>query len=77
MEMEKDMEMNYKEMDRVRIMEYIARRGGEVSVEDILSESGAERLRVYSLLFEQTLSGEIEVMQEDAFGAPERVRLHR
>ena len=42
-----------KSLDVQRIRAFIEARGGsEVSVEDIMEHSGAERLRVYPILFE-------------------------
>ncbi len=67
--------MNYKEIDRVKIKSYIASRGGECTVKDIMHESGAEQLRVYALLFEEKLAGHIEYVKASALGAPEVVKL--
>ena len=35
------MSENFKELDRKKIMDYVASREGEVAVEQIISESGA------------------------------------
>lgn len=67
--------MNYKERDRKLIMEYMATRGGEVSVEDIIRESGAEKLRVYPILFEEEQAGHVKVTDREWMGAAERVKL--
>ena len=67
--------MNYKEIDREKIMSYIASKGGECSVADIMRESGAEQLRVYTLLFEESLAGRVAYVKESKLGAPEVVKL--
>lgn len=67
--------MNYKEIDREKVKNYIASKGGECSVKDIMKESGAEQLRVYALLFEEKLAGHIEYVKASALGAPEIVKL--
>lgn len=64
---------NYKEMDRKRIMEFIAAHGGEVDVEEIIQGSGAEKLRVYPILFEEEQAGHLRVTARDKLGAAERV----
>lgn len=67
--------MNYKEIDRKKVKNYIASKGGECSVKDIMNESGAEQLRVYALLFEEKLAGHVEYVKASALGAPEVVKL--
>ncbi len=67
--------MDYKEADRKKIMSYIASKGGECPVRDIIDESGAEKLRVYSILFEENLAGRIFYVKESKLGAPDVVRL--
>lgn len=69
------MDINYKELDRKAIMDYIANNGGTVSVEDIINNSGAEKLRVYSILFEEKLEKNLEVIEEGYLGAPKVVKL--
>ena len=69
------MEENYKERDRKSVLEYIAKAGNDVPVRDILEHSGADKLRVYSLLFELTMEKRIEVVEEEKFGAPKIIRL--
>ena len=47
-----------KSLDVQRIRAFIEARGGsEVPVEDIMEHSGAERLRVYPILFEMEQEG--------------------
>lgn len=66
---------DYKEQDRRKVLEFMKGRA-EVMVDDILRHSGAERLRVYSLLIEEKLRGTICVLKEDGWGAPEIVSLN-
>lgn len=64
-----------KSLDIRRIKAYIEGRGGsEVSVEDIMEHSGAERLRVYPILFEMEQASWLEVTAESELGAPVSVR---
>ncbi|MGN0309059.1 MAG: hypothetical protein ACI4C3_00485 [Bacteroides sp.] len=67
-------EKNYKEQDRERIMKFIRERGGEVDVECIIKESGAEKLRVYPILFEEEQEGHLVVTERESLGAAERVK---
>lgn len=67
--------MNYKEQDRKAIMDYIQKKGGVVAVDDIIENSGAEKLRVYSILFEQKIDKVIEVVEEGYLGTPKVVKL--
>lgn len=68
-------EINYKEKDRKSILDYMRGCGGEIEVGKIISESGANRLRVYSLLYELQLEGIVEVTRENDMGTPESVKL--
>ncbi|MGN0258645.1 MAG: hypothetical protein ACI4CA_09790 [Bacteroides sp.] len=68
-------EQNYKEIDRKRIMDFIAAQGGEVDVKCIIKESGAEKLRVYPILFEEEQEGHLVVTVRERLGAAERVKL--
>lgn len=67
---------DYKSEDREKILRYIAARAGQdVSVDDIVCEAGADRLRVHPLLFELEREGYIAVVARRALGAPAVVRL--
>lgn len=66
--------INYKELDRKAILDYLADKE-EVEVEKLMEESGANRLRVYPLLFELTQEGLIRITHNTELGAPERVEL--
>lgn len=65
---------NFKEQDRKKIFEFMRGRA-EVMVHDIMKNSGADRMRVYTLLFEEEQRGHIRVVKAGKFGAPEIVTL--
>lgn len=67
--------MNYKEQDRERIINYIKQHGGRCAVADIMQHSGAEKLRVHTILFEECMAGRMEAVEEGPFGSPRVVRL--
>lgn len=71
------MDVNYKLIDTQKIVDYINASLGEVRVEDIIGNSGAEKLRIYPVLFELEQSGFIEVMEREELGAPAVVRKRR
>lgn len=62
--------MNHKIADIQKIIDYISYFSDWVSVEDILSYSGADKLRVYPALFELEQSGFLEVVEREELGAP-------
>lgn len=68
------MDINYKIIDTQRIVDYISSSSIEVSVEDIILHSGADKLRVYPALFELEQSGWLEVVEREELGAPSVVR---
>lgn len=70
-------EINYKIIDRKLILEYVEKQGGQCSVQDIINNSGAEKLRVYPILFEEVQSARMTVLEEDVFGAPKVIKLLR
>ncbi len=65
--------MNYKEQDRQRILSYLESHPS-CTVKSIIEESGAERLRVYPLLFELSQEKKILIVEESEWGAPIRVK---
>ncbi|HIT89750.1 MAG TPA: hypothetical protein IAC41_04960 [Candidatus Merdenecus merdavium] len=67
-------DMNYKILDTQRITDYISTSSNEVSVENIILHSGADKLRVYPALFELEQSGWLEVVEREELGAPSVVR---
>ena len=69
------MTTDYKEQDRKKILDYLASRGCEVSVDTLIAESGADKMRVYPILFEETQAGHIQVIELSKLGAPEKVAL--
>ena len=68
------MDINYKLIDTQRIIDYIISFPTGVSVEEIIQNSGAEKLRVYPALFELEQSGFLEVLEREELGAPLIVR---
>lgn len=71
------MDVNYKILDTQRITDYISTSANEVSVENIILYSGADKLRVYPALFELEQSGWLEVVEREELGAPSVVRRKR
>lgn len=61
--------MDYASLDRRKILTYLKENGGTASVDDIIDYSGVESLRVYSLIQQLKLNGEIIVLKESSFGA--------
>ena len=66
--------MNYKQQDRDKILSYLQARPIS-TVDAIIQESGAERLRIYSILFELSQEKRIRVVEESEWGAPVKVEL--
>ena len=69
--------MNYKIIDTQKIIDYIVSFYGAVSVDDIIQNSGADKLRVYPALFELEQNGFLEVVEREELGAPLVVRRRR
>ena len=67
--------MNYEELDQYRIIDYMISAGGDVAVDDIIAYSGAEKLRVYPLIFKMKLDGIITITDTNMSGAPTKIRL--
>ena len=66
--------MNYKQLDRERILSYL--NTNRISTVDaIIEHSGAEKLRIYPILFELTQEKIIRVVEEREWGAPVKVVL--
>lgn len=65
---------NMKEQDRKKIRDFMKGRA-EVMVHDIIKHSGADRLRVYPILFEEEMMGRIRVIKRGSLGAEEIVTL--
>ena len=66
------LEMNYKQQDRQRILSYLDLHPRS-TVKSIYEESGAERLRIYPILFELIQKQKIRILEESEWGAPLRV----
>lgn len=67
--------MNYANLDRLKILDYLEKCGNEASVVDIIAYSGAEKLRVYSLITKMELNGEIKILEKNSFGAPLYIKI--
>lgn len=68
------MDINYKAFDTQRIKDYIDTSGTAATVEAIIQNSGADKLRVYPALFELEQDGYIEVIEREELGTPSVVR---
>ena len=68
------MPISNKQQDLIHILFYL--KSHPISTVDaIVNESGAEPLRVYSLLFELAQAKKIRITQETGWGAPLEVQL--
>ena len=65
---------NQKIIDTQRVINYINSFLDNVRVEDIIQNSGADKLRVYPALFELEQSAFLEVVEREELGSPLRVR---
>lgn len=68
-------DMDPKEKDTMAIVNYLQGRK-KVKVDDILAEAGAERLRVYLILFELEKSNWITVLERAPLGEPVVVNIN-
>ena len=66
--------MNYKQQDRDKILSYLQTHSVS-TVDSIIKESGAERLRVYPILFELRQENIIQILEESDWGVPVKVAL--
>ena len=71
------MEKNYKVADTRKIITNIISQPENDSVDDIIQNSGADKLRVYPALFELEQNGFLEVVEREELGAPLVVRRRR
>lgn len=71
---DKFMNIDYKTLDTQKIIDYIDTSGAVVTVDDVIQNSGADKLRVYPALFELEQSGWLEVVEREELGAPSVVR---
>lgn len=67
---------NHKDEDKKQIFDYIKGKA-EVHVKDIIDNSGAEKFRIYPILFELEHEGDIIVIKRAQFGAPEIVAIKK
>ena len=68
-------EINYKELDKNAILKFLREHEGEIEVSTIMSEGGADRLRVYPLIYELVGEGVIKITKEGEMGTPLAVSL--
>lgn len=66
-------DINYKEQDRKAIVEYLTHADGEVEIPKLIAESGANKLRVYTLIYELWREGMVIINEETELGTPVRV----
>jgi len=64
--------VNYKEEDTRKVLRLLASQKS-IRVEEVMEKSGAEKLRVYPILFELEQRGDVRVLRRDPLGAPEVV----
>lgn len=67
--------VSYKVIYKRKVVRYIYACADGVSVEDIIRYSGAEKLRVYPILFELEQNGNLLVLERESFGAPKIVAI--
>lgn len=72
--MDKETGIDYKSIDAQKIIDYIKTSAKDVSVKDLLLNSGADELRIYPILFELEQAGCIEVVKRKLLGAPLIIR---
>lgn len=68
--------MDNKEKDTMQIVHYLQDKGA-VKTEEIIAEAGAEKLRVYPILFDLEQCGWITVLKRDSLSAPEVVKINQ
>ena len=66
-------DINYKEQDRKAIVNYLTDADGEVEVPKLIAESGANKLRVYTLIYELWREGMVIINEETELGTPVKV----
>ena len=71
----KSCQMNYKQQDRDKLLSYL--QAHPISTVDaIIEHSGAEKLRIYPILFELNQENIIRAVEETEWGAPMKVILN-
>ena len=68
------MNMDFKQQDTLRILDYLRRYPDGIAVDDIIAHCGADRLRVYPALFELEQEGRLEVLEREVLGAAIPIR---
>ena len=59
---------DYKHRDTLLILRYLRQHPADISVDDIILHSGADKLRVYPALFELEQDGRLEVLEREMLG---------
>lgn len=70
-----DNKPNYADIDKTKVLEYLNSVNGITDVKNIIEFSGAEKLRIYPLLFKLEQEGKIIVIKRTGFGAPQIIQL--
>jgi len=65
---------DYKKKDKEAIVCFMTGKDA-VEVADIIANSGANNLRVYPILAELRITGQLEIVETETMGAPKIVRL--
>lgn len=66
---------NYKERDRKLILEFMKGKA-EVHIDDLIAYSGADKARVFPILFEEEQAGYVKVLKRIGMGTPDIVALN-
>ncbi len=67
---------NFKKQDCEKIIAYLADKK-QVLVDELIEKCGAEKLRIYPLLFELSQKKQITVLEETELGAPKIIALNK
>ena len=68
-------EVNYGELDRMTMLEYIQLQGGSCNVEELFHIGSIEKLRIYSLIYRLREDGLLEITDYSWLGSPQRIKL--
>ena len=66
---------NYAAKDQYKILDYLYKNGGQCTVEDLISHSGAERLRIYPMIFRLREMELLEIVERNSWGTPIMVKV--
>lgn len=68
-------DIDYKQQDIKAVKAYLEKFPEGVDVDDIIENSGANRLRVYPILIEMFFDQKLEVLKESELGSFLRVKV--